>query len=625
MYYLILCLWALCLSVAWIGTGWQIMRLLDFAEIAWPISGLVGLSTFIFVGGFLNLAGLVNRPSLIAMVVLGDILFLATLPSYRVRMSEFWVSFRQQPWYVRGLAVVCIGALIASAVGTLTYSRFSRFDDLSSYLTSPGKLIQLGSLPYDPFSERRVQSGLGANFFLQAFMLVAGDLRSIWFIDAGAGLALFAGCMYEAGRKLGNTVTVSLGLAWLVLIMPLSHLNLTMTTLPAAIFTALFLLETADKTAAASRSVLLGLLAAAVTLLKSTYLPMALLLLFCLHLMRLRERSWVRVAREALLSAFSFLAVLIPWMLDLKRKEGTLLFPLLGKGFEIAAYGPVPHRISPGIYPAVAGLTFLITFAVVAASHWITTRGLPYADKVSMLIFAGGFVVLPISIATAGSALSRYTRPFLLPFALILLASIARIPGMGRSIMARRLTLSACAAMLILGPMAFGRDDKNFMFFKYMFKQRETALAWDGSFYGLTGDVLRRERDRQLKLQSTIPPGQAVYASLLPTFAMDFRRNNIYVADFPGMSSLPPGMPTRGAPAALRSYLLSKSVRYIAYSRKLTAETDEVLNGPPPKRGDTWPQMELLNSADVDRQILALSETSRVIYDDGDEQVIDLL
>jgi hypothetical protein len=285
----------------------------------------------------------------------------------------------------------------------------------------------------------------------------------------------------------------------------------------------------------------------------------------------------------------------------------------------------VPHYINPGLYPVNAGLAFLIAFAAVAVVHWIVARRLPHADKVSMMIFACGLVVLPISIATGGSALSRYTRPFLLPFTLILLASIARIPGLGWSILARRLILCACAAVLILGPMAIGRDDKNFMFFKYMFKQRQTALAWDGSFYALTDDVLERERKRQSKLQGTIPPGQAVYASLLPTFAMDFQRNDIYVADFPGMSSLPPGMPTQGAPAALRTYLLSKSVRYIAYSRKLASETDRVLTGPPPKPDATWPQMELLVSADVDRQIFALSETCRVIYDDGDERVIDLL
>jgi hypothetical protein len=624
MDYVLLCLWALCLSLAWIGTGWQIMRVLGFTEISWSLSGVVGLSAFIFVGGFLNLAGLVHRPSLIVLVVLGDILFAVTLASSKSRLSESWASFVQQPLYVRSLALVCAAMLIIFASVSLIFSWVNVFDDLPAYLSFPVKLIQLGSLPFDPFSERRVQSGLGANFFLQSFMLVVGDVRSMCFIDAGAGLILFAGCIYQAGRRLGNTAAVCLSLVVLILLVPLSHLNLTMATLPAAIFTALFLIETADEAPAVSKSALLALLGAAVAMLKSTYLPLALLILLTWHLLRLREGPWKRAVREALIGGVLFLVALLPWMLDLKRKEGTMLYPLLGKGYEIAAYGPVPHFFSAGLYPVEAGLAVLIVCAVAAAMNWMAARGLRHASKVSLMALSGGLVVLPISIAVAGSELSRYTRPFLLPLALILLASLARISLMGGSERARRLILGTCAATLVLGLVTYGKRDRSLIFYKYIFRHRQAEAALDSSYFKLSDDVLARENKRQWRLQNTIPPGQAVYASFLPTFAMNFQRNSIYIADFPGMTSLPPGMPTQGAPTALRSYLLSKSVRYVAYSRKLTAEMDEVLHEPPPKPGHTWSYMEALNSTDVDRQILSLSETCRVIYDDGDERVIDL-
>jgi hypothetical protein len=399
-----------------------------------------------------------------------------------------------------------------------------------------------------------------------------------------------------------------------------------MVTLPAALFTAFFLVETADETSSISRSLLLALLAAAVTTLKSTYLPVALAILLGFYLLRLRKRTWLRVLREALISALVFLVILLPWMLDMKRKGGTLLYPLLGNGYEIAAYGPVPHFISAGLYPVEAGLALLIVCAAAAAAHWTAARRLPDADKISIMIFAIGLVVLPISIAVAGSSLSRYTKPFLLPCALLLLASIARIPEMGRPITARRLIAGVCAATLILGLVVYGKGDKDFIFYQHMFAQRQLATALDEElYYVLTDDFLAREREREFKLQSAIPPGDAVYASILPTFEMNFQRNSIYVADIPGMSSLPPGMPTQGAPAALRSYLLSKSIRYVAYSRKTTAGMDDVINAPPPKPERAWPRMESLNAADVNLQILALSETYRAIYDDGDERVIDLM
>lgn len=624
MGYFLLCLWAFCFSLACIGTGWQVLRLLRFTEVSWPLGGAVGLSIIVFAGGYLNLAGLVNRPTLIAMVVVGNILFLAGMNSPYHRLSASWAGFRQQHWFTRVFAVACVALLLAMVLQSLTFARFSKWDDMPAYLSYPSKLIQLGSLSFDPFSERRVEASLGANIFLQSFPLVAGDVRSMWFIDDGLGLVLFAGCIFVTGRKLKNAAAVCVGLTSLVLILPLSHMNLSMTTLPAAIFAALFLVESADEAPADSRSALLALLAAAVALVKSTYLPVALLILFCLHLLRLRERTWLQCLREASTAALVFLAVLLPWMLDMKRKEGTLFYPLLGRGFEISAYGPVPHFVNAGPYPLKASLPILIVCAAVAAAHWIATRKLPHAEKISLMFFASGLVVLPISLAVGGASLSRYSKPFLLPFALILLASVARIPASATSVLRRYLILGACTATLIVGMAAYGKGDKDLKFLQYLLKPRQAAIVQDQFYYVMTDDAQDREIEREAALQSKIPPGQAVYAAFLPTFAMNFQRNPIYLADFAGMSSLPPGLPTQGTPDELRSYLLSKSIRYIAYSRKMIAVENDVFNWPASVPGKTWPRTQSLTTADVNHQILALAETCASIYDDGDDRVLDL-
>jgi hypothetical protein len=621
MSYSLLCLFALCLSLAWIGTGRLALRLAAFTEPSWPLCGVIGASVFIFAGGILNLAHLVHRQSLFAMVAFGFILFLVELLSSPRRLADSYTYFLRQPPYVRVMAFVAALFLLVVAIGSLTYSKFSKFDDLPAYLTYPVKLIQLGSLPFDPFSERRVQSGLGASYFLQSFMLVAGDVRSFWFVDGGAGLILFAGCIYSAGRKLGNPVAACLGLVFLVMLIPVSHVNLGMTVLPAAMFTALFLIEVADDTPTTVRSVLLGLLSGAVTVVKSTYLPLALMILPCLHLLRLRKQTWARVLRDAFFAALAFLAVLLPWMLDMRRKEGTLFYPLLGKGFEMSAYGAVPHFVSAGIYPIEIGVAALILFAAAAVAHWFAARKLSYAAEVSTLTFASGLVVLPISISVGGSSLLRYSMPFELPFVLILLASLLRIKPRGNAAIFQLSVACASIGLLILTFESYGITHHNFDLYEQAFGYRRIEHE---VLYTLTAYDLARERERASALQQAIPPGQAVYANFLPTFAMDFKRNNIYVADFPGMSSLPPGMPTQGAPSALRAYLLSQSIRYIAYSTKLIALSDDSLNWHR-SRGGTWPWIQSLNAADVNHQVVALAQTCRVIYDDGDERVIDLL
>jgi hypothetical protein len=75
-------------------------------------------------------------------------------------------------------------------------------DDLAAYLNLPSETLQLASLPSDPFNERRVTSSLGGPYFLQTFMLVVGDERTIPFIDVSVGFILYAAVLWGIFRKL---------------------------------------------------------------------------------------------------------------------------------------------------------------------------------------------------------------------------------------------------------------------------------------------------------------------------------------------------------------------------------------------------------------------------------------
>ena len=68
------------------------------------------------------------------------------------------------------------------------------------------------------------------------------------------------------------------------------------------------------------------------------------------------------------------------------------------------------------------------------------------------------------------------------------------------------------------------------------------------------------------RIQRHIPAGQRVLARLSHPFNLDFGRNTIYVIDWPGGASPPPGLPLETSAEDLARYLRSRSIRYVLYS-----------------------------------------------------------
>jgi hypothetical protein len=134
-----------------------------------------------------------------------------------------------------------------------------------------------------------------------------------------------------------------------------------------------------------------------------------------------------------------------------------------------------------------------------------------------------------------------------------------------------------------------------------------------------------KQRDVYNALQQSIPPAQAVLTRLNKPFLLDFGRNSVFVADFPGETSPPPGMPTGKGPQALADYLLSKSIRYVAYAYGNEAGYtrqgygDRLNPKEPP-----WLQREAANTFDFQDNLKELMKTRKLIYDDGRNCVIDL-
>ena len=138
------------------------------------------------------------------------------------------------------------------------------------------------------------------------------------------------------------------------------------------------------------------------------------------------------------------------------------------------------------------------------------------------------------------------------------------------------------------------------------------------------GNALTDEAAYKL-LQNSIPKGQTVLTRLDKPFLMDFKRNEIYIVDGPGGASLPPGMPFYKGPEALANYLLSKNIRYVAYSYNsslmINSETNsrmflDTMNA--------WLRSAAISTVDFDENLRKLGENKTKIFSDTQNWVIDL-
>jgi hypothetical protein len=121
-----------------------------------------------------------------------------------------------------------------------------------------------------------------------------------------------------------------------------------------------------------------------------------------------------------------------------------------------------------------------------------------------------------------------------------------------------------------------------------------------------------------------VPDGAVLLARLQFPFVLDFTRHTIFVANYPGGSSPPPGMPFEG-PEALARYLCGQGVRYVAYSYQSEANF---------RRRDfehrlepgtfPWTRTQARHTLAFQESLVELGRTRRRVFDNGREFVLDL-
>ncbi len=633
MRYLLLYAWGVCLFLAFLGYGKALLRLLVVRDAPWSLSATAGIGLAVAGGGLLNLLHLVTSPVLIGVVATG--VGLAILVD--------WHQLAGFPTTLLSTSTLFAPLLIAIAVPVLGNVRanvetFNYWDDFSAYLTIPAATLQLGSLPFDPFNERRITSCLGAPYVLQSLMLVAGDVRSIRFIDVSIGFILYTGVLIAISRSMGLSVPMRAGLASLALLVPVDRWNATMAVLPAGLFCALFLIQShpaLGNRLSWRRAVLLGITAAALACMKSNYLPAAVFICGIHYLLWFFHRRRAAPLVQGLLCGAVMLLCLLPWMIDMHRKEGTFLFPIFGLGYDASAYGVIPlpngshHRaasVSVWVWltalPMAAPL--IIGVGVLAIAFWKRVESAWIAPMAALMLGAV-LAIGTVAYSTGSESMGRYSLPFQIPALIIFLGFIFACYGSVQKQTWWLLTsvVTTVLALIVLG-YAFGVRHGGY--YKYLQDARLTHSTLENWF-----DMSLEER-RIRDLQSHVPPGERILARLWITYPFDFRRNQVFVADYSGMAGLPPGMPLQGGPRAMDDYLLANQIRYLAFDPKRTmlpegdpgASLADFLQGRKDYGRHGWLYLQIKVTDAVQHTFSELASKCPHIYDDGEVYLLDL-
>jgi hypothetical protein len=617
--------WATILFIAVTGFGALVLRLFRLLAASLPLAAVTGLSIVVFLGGCLNLLHAISHPARLALVVIGVVAFLVLRPPFVAPSSSEASTTRPHPASPWTLPVLFLAALVflIRFSATVHTPYYQHDDDYNFYLAAPVKMDALHQYAPDPFSERRVMSSLGGNYFLQSLIMTELPLEDAQMADRALGLLLvvFVAAGLGAVFRLKPLQRALLGL--FLLLTPQLQFNLTFVVLPYALFCGLAYLAS-DLDELESRPVLqallLGATAATIASFKSTYLPHGILFCLFIALLHARHRGLRTGLRTILFAGVGCLLVLLPWMIASHAASGTWFYPILGKGYQYSAYGLFPPPSGGDSLKIIAKvMIFNLPLAGVFLLEWFWCERDEQTRVLAALTAAALVASVLVGIATGGDSVRRYNYPAIL--AAILLLYLAASHKANLLPTWRWRSLERLSAVLCVGlAMYIGFN------------------SWTHE-YSMTLKCLRTSlTDFHIEPQSTvlsyaameraIPSGpDGTIASVDDPFLLDFKSHDIAIADIPGAASLPPGWPARSDGNALAAYLLANHRRYLALT--FDASTmPEVLKREQTQVGNPTTTQWIKSEAEIRlasySQFDQLIHSRRHLYDDGNLIVLDL-
>jgi hypothetical protein len=375
---------------------------------------------------------------------------------------------------------------------------------------------------------------------------------------------------------------------------------------------------------------IIALLTAAICSLKSNLIPACGILFVSSYFFYIIESKTKKKAACEFFSAAILVGMfMLPWMISMYQSSGTLLYPLLGKGYHGSAYGTfLPPTIGLTIPVVIIMLFYYLGDFYIASLVLLSV--ISFISRPAKLIGHRAFLSLPIS-AVLGALIilitTRIPHPrFYYSFvfvAIIILMTIALSNIEAKNDGRFRNYTTVFTAILVAGIII----GNNWSYFQWHSPQSFYYKLIHNIKAGMTNTPLISDEEvfRYARMQQSIPQGKTVLTRLAYPFVLNFKRNRIFIADSPGGASLPPGMPSFKGAEALADYLISKSIRYVAYSYANEAMFWKKRFGERVHQGNLWIRTQAQHTFDFQDNLKQLGETRKRIYDDGDIFVLDLL
>ncbi len=629
--------WGIIVLFSFVGYGRLLnIILLPKKNFDLGVWAALGLSFFVTVGGFLNFAGVISLFSIRMFVGLGVLLCLIFwLKNYRA-----WpLFFRQAIEYIKKnklfvfVAIFVLLIILVRYCFAVAFFSFHGADDQHGYLAFPAKMLQTGSLGNDPFSERRVESSLGGQYFLHTIILALTSFKNLHLADNGLGFLILVLLIVGFLREKKIYRYSSLGVVFLMAIVVSPVGNITAAYTAAAIFFLFFRLSyyiiESNSTSTWRNALIIALPLSTICSLKSTFISVSVILFMGHYFFYYRRLGDYRsLAKEFCLTVLVVFAFLLPWMLSMYASSGTLLYPIFGKGYQGTAYGDFKHIITFDLY-SLLRLCFVIFESLITLVPLIVIGFVIYGLMASkernflLLIFSSSFFgVLALIVLLGGYSLYYYSFPYLLPsimFAIVLLLS-------GGLSFRSWVNFDEKLVGIILVVFLFGSFlQRNLP----MFQDVKDSLNIDSGKIkiGLMNSdfVSEGELNQYSALQQSVPIGETIISRLDRNFLYDFTRNNVYVNDTPGGSSLPPGVPLKSGSEAMSDYFLSHHIKYIAYSYGNEANFSRgSVSGMLLAHVNPLLRAIAENGLAFQDYTVELSKTRKIIYNDGKNFVLDI-
>ena len=634
-------LWEMFVSLALMGYGMALLRALKLQEQPLAVSACAGVSIWMLLGGWLNLTHLASRHVLILFLACGALLFAREMAQKYMRTR---IAARLRALSVNNVArnaaiPIAVYFLLVFAAH-LRPVGWNRFDDPQAYMGYADKAAAFSSLQSDPFSERRTNTGLGGGTFLNVTMLAGADDSTMGYIDGAFGYLVYILSIWSVAGAIGLTGRRTVALLYCIPLFTLGKLNLTIVYLSTTFFMVMLLLLLRldwEKMLPPRVALLLGLLLGASCTLKSSNIPFSGLLLgLCGIGFALSTRS-PRKLLAFLLPAVTIAAVVLPWMLQLHRDQGTYLFPNLGRGYHTSAYGllPLPARTAPVLQSLFIASPILLILLGSGVLVWFLSRDRSPGLRIPILSFfvAALLSTLLVAVSIASESIDRFSMPVCAPCLLLLIACALLAMHSGRHAIAIFFTAAFTFASTVFFSRTLRRQELLYNDIDQIWTLAGHNNRLKPYFIVLDPGTMQRNAANIRRAQDAVPPGETVLEATETAYGYDWRRNPVYIADYPGMGGLPPGPPIFSDAESLRLYLLGCGIHYVIYDRSLLVQLDFENFRKHPQwtatRGQSagilkrsvqvtpWGRMEYYIENHTRLQFEQLAARHPVVYDDG--------